>query len=132
MAGGERKQIDWEAVERDYRVGQLSLRALAEKHGTTASTISRRAAKHGWVQDASQEVRERTRAALLVAADEGEEGWLIVRPGQLSYQLPCSGAERRLLNENEASVDRSYFRYGYGLGPVVNGEPSPGGDGADH
>lgn len=68
----ERKPIDWQAIEREYRVGQLSLRALAEKHGTTASTISRRAAKFGWVQDASQEVRERTRAALLVTAEEGE------------------------------------------------------------
>lgn len=68
----EAKGTDWQAIEREYRVGQLSLRALAEKHGTTASTISRRAAKFGWVQDASQEVRERTRAALLVTAEEGE------------------------------------------------------------
>lgn len=61
---------DWEAVERDYRMGQLSLRALSEKHGVSASSISRRATKYGWVQDASQEVRERTRAALLVQADD--------------------------------------------------------------
>ncbi|MCM2317807.1 MAG: hypothetical protein NDI93_00575 [Pseudomonas sp.] len=66
MAGGERKQIDWEAVERDYRVGQLSLRVLAEKHGCTAAAISKKAKACGWVQDASQEVRERTRAAMLV------------------------------------------------------------------
>lgn len=71
----KRNSIDWEQLEREYRIGQLSLRALAEKHGTTASTISRRAAKGAWVQDASQEVRERTRAALLVqpGPQEGEE-----------------------------------------------------------
>ena len=60
-----KKTIDWEAIERDYRVGQLSLRALATKHGTTAGAISKKASAGNWVKDASQEVRERTRAALL-------------------------------------------------------------------
>lgn len=73
MAGGERKQIDWEAVERDYRVGQLSLRALAAKHGTTPGAISKKAKKEGWTQDASQEVRERTRAALIKAPAAEQE-----------------------------------------------------------
>lgn len=57
--------IDWEAVEREYRVGQLSLRALATKHDCTAAAISKKAKEKGWVRDATAEVRERTRAALL-------------------------------------------------------------------
>ncbi len=68
-----RKQMDWEAIERDYRMGQLSLRALASKYETTPSTISRRAKRDGWVQDASAEVRERTRAALLVNEERNTE-----------------------------------------------------------
>lgn len=60
-----KKAIDWESIERDYRVGQLSLRALATKHDTTAGAISKKASAGNWVKDASQEVRERTRAALL-------------------------------------------------------------------
>ncbi|MWK56913.1 hypothetical protein GO594_13080 [Pseudomonas otitidis] len=60
-----KKTIDWEAIERDFRVGQLSLRALATKHGTTAGAISKKASAGNWVKDASEEVRERTRAALL-------------------------------------------------------------------
>lgn len=66
----KRKPIDWEAIEREYRVGQLSLRALAEKHGCTAAAISKKAKEKGWVRDASQEVRERTRAALLAQPKE--------------------------------------------------------------
>ena len=70
--------IDWEAIEREYRVGQLSLRALATKHGTTAGAISKKAKAGEWVRDASQEVRERTRAALLTeprkANNKKEEG----------------------------------------------------------
>ena len=71
-----RKPIDWQALEREYRIGQLSLRALAEKHGCTAAAISQRAKKYDWVKDATQEVRERTRAALigkLSKLDAGEE-----------------------------------------------------------
>ena len=29
----ERKQVDWEGVERDYSAGLLSLRELADKYG---------------------------------------------------------------------------------------------------
>lgn len=67
-----KKAIDWEAIERDYRVGQLSLRALATKHGTTAGAISKKASAGNWVKDASQEVRERTRAALLTEPRKGK------------------------------------------------------------
>ncbi len=35
----ERKQVDWESVERDYSAGLLSLRELADKHGTKESSI---------------------------------------------------------------------------------------------
>ena len=40
--------IDWLAIERDYRAGELSLRALAEKHGCSHSTIANFAGRHGW------------------------------------------------------------------------------------
>ncbi|WJN61350.1 hypothetical protein OH686_21615 [Pseudomonas sp. SO81] len=68
-----KKKIDWEAIERDYRVGQLSLRAIATKHDTTPGAISKKAKARGWTQDASQEVRERTRAGLLTAPRKEQE-----------------------------------------------------------
>lgn len=66
------KKIDWEAIEREFRVGQLSLRALATKHECTAAAISKKAKEKGWVRDATAEVRERTRAALLTAPRKEE------------------------------------------------------------
>ena len=39
----ERKQVDWESVERDYSAGLLSLREIADKHGTKEGTIRSRA-----------------------------------------------------------------------------------------
>lgn len=57
-----RNDIDWESVETDYRICQLSIRKIAEKHGTEASSITRRAKKGGWTRDLSEAVRAATRA----------------------------------------------------------------------
>ena len=44
------RTIDWLAIERDYRAGLLSLRALAEKHGCAHSTIANFAGRNGWTR----------------------------------------------------------------------------------
>lgn len=67
---GRKEQIDWEAIERDYRLGQLSIRELARRFGIEPSTITRKAAKDAWVRDLSQEVKARTRAGLVELAKE--------------------------------------------------------------
>lgn len=46
-----RTAIDWQAVEHDYRAGTLSLRAMADKHGCSHSTIANCASRHGWARD---------------------------------------------------------------------------------
>lgn len=45
------QDIDWLAVEADYRPNKLSLRAIGEKHGCTEGAIRKRAKKEGWVRD---------------------------------------------------------------------------------
>lgn len=56
----ERKQIDWERIELDYRAGVLSLREIAEKHpNTNHVAISRRAKKEGWVRDLSEKIKNK-------------------------------------------------------------------------
>lgn len=67
-----RKQIDWEAIEKDYRLGQLSVRAIATKYEVSAAAISKKAKQKQWVRDASGEVRERTRAALITQPKQEE------------------------------------------------------------
>lgn len=73
MTAKKKPTIDWEAIERDYRLGQMSLRAIATKHDTTPGAISKKAKAREWTQDASQEVRERTRAALLTQPRKDQE-----------------------------------------------------------
>ena len=46
----KRRDIDWSAIEHDYRAGPLSLRQLALKHGCSHSTIANFAGKHGWIR----------------------------------------------------------------------------------
>lgn len=60
-------KADWQAIERDYRTGQFTLRELESKHGANNATISRRAAKAGWTQDLSVAIRQATNANLIAA-----------------------------------------------------------------
>jgi len=54
-----RSDIDWDAIEREYRMGVKTNRQLATDHGVQASSIGRRAEKNDWTQDKSAEVRLR-------------------------------------------------------------------------
>lgn len=47
----DKDNIDWLAVEADYRPNILSLRAIGSKHGCTEGAIRKRAKKEGWVRD---------------------------------------------------------------------------------
>jgi len=55
---------DWESVEGAYRAGILSLRAIAEKHGTKESTIRSRASTKGWQRDLSSQVKNTAKTKL--------------------------------------------------------------------
>ena len=46
----KRRDIDWNAIELDYRSSPLSLRELALKHGCAHSTIANFAGRHGWIR----------------------------------------------------------------------------------
>lgn len=61
-------QIDWELIEKEYRLGQFSLRQLAATHKVQASAISRKAKAQAWVQDKRHEVKARSEAQLLLSA----------------------------------------------------------------
>jgi hypothetical protein len=65
QANGRKRALDWEAVERDYRTGSLTLRELAGKHGCGHSAIANRAKRHGWSRDLTAAVRAATSAALV-------------------------------------------------------------------
>lgn len=58
----QRASVDWEAVERDYRVNQLTVRQIAEKHGCSVSGMMSRAKRDKWERDLSEAVMAATKA----------------------------------------------------------------------
>lgn len=66
--GKERRRVDWDAVERDYRTGSFTLRELAAKYGGSHQAIAKQAKVKGWTQDLTKAVRAATNARLIEKA----------------------------------------------------------------
>lgn len=65
------KQPDWEAIERAYRAGSLSIRSIGEKHGVNHATILKRAKKEGWQRDLTDQVRAATKQKVTKSVTSG-------------------------------------------------------------
>lgn len=63
--------IDWDAIEKVFRLGTKSNKQLAEQFGVQPSSIGRRAEKYGWVVDKAEEV-DAVRNSLLIQAASGK------------------------------------------------------------
>ena len=68
----EKTQADWEAIERDYRAGVLSVREIAAHHGVSHTAIQKRAkgdkVRLAWSRDLNAKIQ--ARADALVAKRE--------------------------------------------------------------
>jgi hypothetical protein len=54
----ERKRIDWEGIEADYRIGDFSVRAIGRVHGVSEGAIRKRADAENWVRSNKGAVRK--------------------------------------------------------------------------
>lgn len=73
----QRKQIDWEAVEREYRAGVRTLRDIADEHGCSHVAIKRRADKEEWPRDLGAKIQAQveekvTKAEVTKFRNEGD------------------------------------------------------------
>ena len=66
-------RTDWEAIEREYRAGQLSLREIARAHGISEGAIRKRAKSAGWGRDLADKVRKQV-SERLVRSDSTQSG----------------------------------------------------------
>lgn len=57
--------IDWDAIERQYRLGQKTAQQLGSEFGVAVSSITRRSKKLGWVVDKSHEVAATANSLLI-------------------------------------------------------------------
>lgn len=61
----KRPRADWEAIERDYRAGVLSVKEMGRVYGLSDVAIHKRAKKEGWTRDLSFKVQNKVRDALV-------------------------------------------------------------------
>ena len=73
----DKPRTDWEAIEREYRVGQLSIREIARNNSVSDTAIRKRADQENWSRDLSDQVR---RAAKIAAVREGVRNALSREP----------------------------------------------------
>jgi hypothetical protein len=64
----KRRKVDWDAVERDYRASQMTLREMGEKHGCTHGAIAQQAKARGWQRDLRPAIDQATQARLIEAS----------------------------------------------------------------
>lgn len=64
---GPKSQLDWEAIERDYRSGAFTNRELGAKHGCSHTLIQRKAKDQNWQKDLTGAVKAATQARLIEA-----------------------------------------------------------------
>lgn len=79
---GRRNDIDWEAVERLYVAGQLTIRQVADESGISVSTLTGKAKKLGWLRNLSSDIEALTKAKI-AAIDISE---LVEQSAQQSAQ----------------------------------------------
>lgn len=58
-------KVDWEAVGREYRAGQLSLREIGRIHNVSDTAIRKKAKAEGWERDLTEQVQAAVRAKLV-------------------------------------------------------------------
>ena len=68
----ERKQIDWEAVEVQYRAGIRSLKDIGKEFDVSDAAIIKRARRDGWERDLSAKIRAKAEAKVSAAAVSAE------------------------------------------------------------
>lgn len=54
----KKQAYDWEAIEREYRAGQLSVREIAQQYGCSHTAIQKKAKAGGWSRDLASRVRK--------------------------------------------------------------------------
>jgi hypothetical protein len=57
--------LDWEAIEREYRAGQLSVTEIGRIYGCSHTAINKRAKKLAWSRNLAERVREEVSARLV-------------------------------------------------------------------
>lgn len=65
MTAAPKREVDWEAIEREYRAGQLSIREIARRFRCSDTAIRKKAEAESWTRPLAEEVRKAVREKLV-------------------------------------------------------------------
>lgn len=105
----EKKIVDWEAIEREYRAGQLSVVEISRQHGVSRTLVNRKAGKNGWKRDLTDRVRREIKARLAVedvprVSDDVSAGVAAANAGRAVEDAASRGIA--VLREHRADIAR--------------------------
>jgi hypothetical protein len=92
----ERKSVDWEAIEREYRAGQLTVVEIGRQHGLSHTAVNKRAKRDGWTRNLADKVREEVSARLVSESTETERAAI----------EPAVARGVQVVREHRASIGR--------------------------
>lgn len=128
------KTTDWEAIEREYRAGSISVRAIADKHGITEGAIRKKAKAESWKRALAEKVRTLVREKLVrsdgtqkqrATDDEvAETAALVGVEVQLSHRRDLQ--QLHGLKRIIAGRLATYLQGGQPDGPFIGDKESPG------
>jgi hypothetical protein len=102
-----RSNIDWHSVEIDFRVGLLSVRKIASKHGIADSNLRSRAKREGWTREEGAVAIAAARSEAEAAATERARQ-IGAEIGAKQAQATCERIEEVVLSAME--VEREHQR----------------------
>lgn len=83
-------QVDWEAIEREYRAGQMSVREIARKFGITHPAIVQRAGREHWTPNLAERVKQAVKEKVLTAITDGNTREVIEQAAQRGADIILS------------------------------------------
>lgn len=112
-----RPKADWEAIEREYRAGLLSIREIAKRNDCSDTAIRKKARQEGWDRDLSSKVRAKVRTKLVrtkVRTPQPSENEIVETAAEEAFQVETlqradisryRNISNKLLDELEAQTD---------------------------
>lgn len=93
-----RPVVDWEAIEREYRAGQLSVVEIGRQYGLSHTAINKRAKRDGWKRNLADRVRKEVSARLVSETVSPETERAAIEPAV------ARGVQ--VVREHQASIGR--------------------------
>lgn len=97
----KRRQIDWEAIEREYRAGRRTLRDIGDEFGVSNPAIVQKAKRNGWERDLSAKIAAKAEALVSKQAISSEVSKATAITERLTIETNAQMLADKVINQRE-------------------------------